>query len=116
MAPSSSRSGHRAASIRLQLILLDTRYHRSPLERRAPRPPGEGPYQPTADRTTTVLGEEQWQWLEQQLQVPAELRLVASSIQVVAEDHHWEKWGNFPHERKRLFDLIRATKASGTRR
>ena len=58
---------------------------------------------PNTDPTPTVLGEAQWKWLEEQLQVPAEVRLIGSSIQVVAEDHGWEKWTNFPHERERLF-------------
>ena len=30
-----------------------------------------------------------------------------SSIQVIAEGHGWERWGNLPHERKRLLDLLR---------
>jgi alkaline phosphatase D len=44
---------------------------------------------------------------------PAELRLIVSSIQVLADGHGWERWGNFPQERQRLFDLIGETKASG---
>jgi alkaline phosphatase D len=31
----------------------------------------------------------------------------------VAEDHGWEKWMNFPHERERLFKLLRDTGAQG---
>ena len=45
--------------------------------------------------------------------MPAEVRLLVSSIQVVAEDHGFEKWMNFPHERERLFNLIRETGAEG---
>ena len=30
-----------------------------------------------------------------------------SSIQVIADGHGWERWGNLPHERKRLLDLLR---------
>ena len=60
-----------------------------------------------------MLGEDQWRWLAEQLRVPAEVRLLVSSIQVVAEDHGWEKWMNFPHERERLFKLIRETGAEG---
>ena len=36
-----------------------------------------------------------------------------SSIQVVAEGHGWERWGNFPRERQRLYDLVRETGANG---
>ncbi len=99
---------------RVQVIMLDTRYFRSsPLKKKSPVTRGEGPYEPNPDPTTTMLGEDQWRWLEEQLRTPAEVRLIASSIQVVAEDHGWEKWMNLPHERERLFRLIRETGAAG---
>jgi alkaline phosphatase D len=95
---------------RVQVILLDTRFFRSPLKRGEEKGMG---YIPDADSSKTMLGESQWVWLEKQLREPAEIRLIASSIQVVAEDNPWEKWGNLPLERKRLFDLIRTTGATG---
>jgi alkaline phosphatase D len=98
---------------RVQIILLDTRYFRSPLKRRPKSVPGEGPYVINPDAAGTVLGDAQWKWLEEQLKVPAKLRIVASSIQVVSEEHGWEKWMNLPHERDRLFKLIGDTKAGG---
>ena len=102
---------------RVQIILLDTRYFRSPLKTGGKRgEPGDGisgPYLPDDDPKKTFLGKTQWAWLESQLRKPAELRIIASSIQVVARDHHWEGWGTFPRERKRLFDLIGKTKAEG---
>src|SRR5262249_27568458 len=61
----------------------------------------------------TFLGAAQWKWLAEQLRVPAQVRLIGSSIQVIAEDHGYEKWMNFPHERQRLYDLIRDTEAGG---
>lgn len=60
-----------------------------------------------------MLGEEQWKWLEQQLNVPARIRFLVSSIQVIPDENGGEKWGNFPHERKRLFDLIQKSKTNG---
>jgi len=60
-----------------------------------------------------MLGEAQWAWLRACLQEPAELRLIVSSVQVVVEGHGWERWGNFPLERQRLYDLIAGTKARG---
>jgi alkaline phosphatase D len=98
---------------RVQIILLDTRYHRSPLKKNPVRHRGVGPYVANNDPDTTILGEAQWKWLEEQLKQPAEVRLIASSIQVIAEDHGWEKWMNFPHERNRLYRLIRDTGAGG---
>jgi alkaline phosphatase D len=99
---------------RTQIIMLDTRFWRDALvptdERGAP---GKERYIPDPDPAKTILGAAQWSWLEGELKKPAELRLVVSSIQVVADGHGWEKWGNFPAEQKRLFDLIRATNAKG---
>src|SRR5262245_53217116 len=99
---------------RLQVILLDTRYFRtSPLKRDVRTLMSQGPYIANKDPDATILGEDQWRWLAEQLKVPAEVRIIASSIQVVAEDHGWEKWMNFPRERERLFTLIRDTGAQG---
>lgn len=98
---------------RVQVILLDTRWFRSRIERNRVRLPGEGGYQPDADPAKTMLGEAQWAWLEEQLRAPADLRLVVSSIQVLAEGHSYERWGNLPAERERLVALVRRTGAQG---
>ena len=100
------------AGKRLQVILLDTRYFRSPLKPNDKRGPSDRAVY-IADDTPekTMLGSEQWSWLEERLKEPADLRLIVSSIQVVADGHGWERWGNFPRERQRLYDLIRSTKA-----
>jgi alkaline phosphatase D len=98
---------------RVQVILLDTRYHRSALKVDPKRPRGKGQYVANTDPTATILGAAQWKWLSEQLKKPAELRLICSSIQLVPEDHGFEKWMNFPRERERLFQLIRDTKAAG---
>lgn len=99
---------------RVQVILLDTRYFRSPLkptdERNAP---GKERYLPDDDPAKTMLGEAQWAWLGERLREPADLRIIISSIQVLAEGHGWERWGNLPRERQRFFDLIRDTGAEG---
>jgi alkaline phosphatase D len=99
---------------RLQLIILDTRFNRSPLlpttERNAR---GRERWIPDASPERTMLGDQQWQWLEHVLREPADLRIIISSIQVVAEDHGWERWGNFPLEQQRLYDLIGETGARG---
>lgn len=101
------------AGKRVQFILLDTRTFRSPLKQKANRVPRTGPYEPSDDPQATVLGADQWTWLEARLREPADLRIVCSSIQVIAQEHGWEKWGNFPRERQRLFDLITKTGAGG---
>jgi alkaline phosphatase D len=99
---------------RVQVILLDTRYFRSPLKRGEHNAePSGGPYVPDEDPAKTMLGETQWKWLEGELRKPAELRLIASSIQFVAEFAGCEAWVNFPREKQRFLDLIQRTRANG---
>ncbi len=99
---------------RVQVLLLDTRYFRSPLKKgKHEVQPSGGPYVPEPDPAATMLGPGQWAWLEEQLRQPAELRLVASSVQFAAEFHGGESWANFPLEQKRLTDLIATTRAHG---
>ncbi len=113
---------------RVQVILPDLRYNRTALVAqdfggadfetwaRARLSKGldvPGPYARNPDPKATMLGERQWQWLERQFEVPAELRLFASSLQVLADFTGWESWVGFERERERLFDLIRRTKANG---
>ena len=124
-SPRRSRDGIYGAQIfgkkgqRVQVILLDTRYFRSPLtknkmsreEIRAKKMVGW--YAPSEDKKASMLGKEQWAWLEKQLKKEAEVRIIASSVQVVSYEKRMECWGNLPHERKKLFDLIKSTKANG---
>jgi len=99
---------------RVQILLLDTRWFRSQWKRTDQRDaPGKERYLPDADPAKTMLGDAQWRWLEAQLREPAEVRLIVSGIQVVVEGHGWERWGNFPRERERLYRLIAQTGAQG---
>ena len=41
------------------------------------------------------------------------MRLIASSGQIVADEKGMDEWGNYPLERRRLFDLIAKTGANG---
>src|SRR4051812_42376254 len=68
------------AGRQVKIILLDGRYFR---ER-----PGTH-----AD----ILGTEQWKWLERELtESHADVNLIGSGIQVIANEHPYEKWGDFP--------------------
>ena len=97
---------------RVQTILLDARSFRSDLKPTDElNAVGKERYLPSDDTSKTILGEEQWQWLEEQLKKPAQLRLIVSSVQVLANDHGWESWNLLPHERVRLFKLIEKTGA-----
>ena len=95
---------------RVQLILLDTRMFRSPLKK---DPANLKVNIPNTDPDATVLGEGQWAWFERRLREPSEIRVVVSSIQVVATEHGSEKWENFPKERARFLELLRRTQARG---
>lgn len=87
----------------VKIILLDSRYHR---DATVDNPDPKARYLP--NEKGTILGEEQWQWLEQELKSSdAQVHLIANGIQVIPEDHGYEKWANFPKERQRLFDLLR---------
>ena len=55
----------------------------------------------------TLLGDAQWQWLEKQLQVKADVRIIASSIQMLVYEKGMENWGNVPHQQQRLFELLK---------
>lgn len=104
---------------RVQVILLDTRYNRSPLNK-LPRKEakelnqatGKGPYTRSPE-PAEMLGEKQWVWLEEQLQKEAEVRLVCSSIPVIQKETGWETWDNFPAERDRFYQLVQTTDANG---
>ena len=99
---------------RVQIILLDTRFFRSPLKATDKRgAAGKEQYMPDSDSSKTMLGEAQWAWLREQLLKPADLRLIVSSIQVLAQGHGYERWGNLPRERQKLFELVKETEANG---
>lgn len=100
---------------RVQTILLDTRFFRSKLVK-TKRPGSLGlrsQYAPDPDPKKTFLGEAQWRWLADQLKKPADVRLIVSSIQVLAAPHPFEQWANLPLEQDRLFQLIRDSGANG---
>lgn len=115
---------------RVQVILLDLRYNRTAIAtspfldsaddykqwaermgkagREVP-----GPYARNPDPAATMLGERQWRWLEEQLRQPADVRVIGSSLQVLADFPGWEAWVNYPNDQQRLFRLIRDTDARG---
>ena len=93
---------------RVQIIMLDTRYFRSPLKPTDEmNARGKERWIPDEDPSKTMLGDAQWAWLENELKRPAELRLIVSSIQVLSEGHGWEAWREFPLERQKLYDTIK---------
>jgi len=86
---------------KVKVILLDTRYFRSSLQkskregvRYDPWNKGEG---------GTILGDAQWKWLVEELKDPTpNFTVIVSSIQFLADEHNWEKWGNHPDEIEKM--------------
>ena len=100
------------AGKQVQIILLDTRFFRSDLALSdEPGVRGKERYVPDPDPAKTMLGADQWAWLEEELQKPADLRLLVSSVQFIAEGHGWEGWKMLPTEREKLYQLIDETNA-----
>lgn len=104
----------------IQLILLDVRTFRNdlllfdssaklPREHYFYRPD----YVPHTSTDSTLLGAAQWKWLEEELKKPADLRLICSGSQFSIEYNGYEAWANFPHEQKKMLELIKSTRANG---
>jgi alkaline phosphatase D len=99
----------------VQVITLDTRFFRSDFERmpyQKERPP-LGPYVPSNDASKTMLGGAQWAWLAQELAKPADVRILASSIQVITDAHNYESWEALPLERAKLYEMLSKREESG---
>ncbi len=116
-SPRRSREGIYAShlftfpSAKVKIIILDTRYFRSPLK---PDPTGRKRYIPHTDGKGTVLGEIQWEWLQKELDnSAADFNLIVSSIQFLSAEHGFETWGNFPHEVERMKRIIASSGARG---
>lgn len=93
------------AGQRVKVVLLDARYFREPLEKNTAG--GEQRYQVNA--TGSLLGEAQWQWLAGELaDTSVSLYLITCGIQMIAADHGFEKWANFPQARARLMATLAA--------
>jgi alkaline phosphatase D len=98
------------ADNQLQIICLDVRYHKTPFLQSGWQN-DKGPYVQEYSRgsNSTMLGADQWNWLEEQLQLDVQLRLICSPIQVLAEGHGWDCWNLMPRERDRLLSLLQST-------
>ena len=98
----------------VRVIFLDMRWFRDPLDPNTDPAHYKHDYMPTSDTSRTMLGEAQWAWLADELAQPADVRIVASSIQFGHEYNGWESWTNMPHELERMVDLVASTGAEAT--
>lgn len=94
---------------KVKILLLDARYFRDPLEKNII---SKERYK--QNKTGTILGKEQWAWLEEELKnSDANVHILASGIQVLPTEHPFEKWNLFPQERTRLLKLIQKLEVPG---
>lgn len=85
---------------KFKFIFLDTRFFRSKLKGKRSN------YVENIEPDATILGDAQWTWLENEFKSEFDFLFIFSSIQIIAEDHRFEKWSNFPNERAKLFELL----------
>lgn len=104
----------------IQLILLDTRTFRTDLARFDAKIHQKDSsffydldYVPNVSADSSMLGNEQWEWLKKQLLKKADIRIIASSTQFGHSYNGYESWNNYPSEKNRMFQLIQETKANG---
>jgi alkaline phosphatase D len=85
------------------IIACTTRWFTAGFDLPSHLPPSICPSQ----KENTVLGEEQWMWLEKQLtDSSASVHIIVSSIQVLTTNPVVESWGHFPAERSKLLKLL----------
>ena len=103
----------------IQIILLDLRTFRDDLtnyngEFKADKRYNfyKQDYAPNYDKNITILGKKQWSWLENELKINADVRIIGSSTQFGVEWNGYETWENFPKEKQKMIDLIKNTNAN----
>ncbi len=95
----------------INIILLDTRYFRSELTK---DPEGKKRYIPNNNSESTMLGTEQWNWLENELtSSKANFNIIMSSIQFLSYEHGFESWGNMPNEINKMEEILAGSNAKG---
>lgn len=101
---------YKSASGSIKLLLLDTRYFRTPLKKSDDKNRRYDEWE--TEDGGTVLGEAQWEWLEEELEDDtADFTVIVSSIQFLNDQHGWEKWANHPVEVEKMYKLVEAAKA-----
>jgi alkaline phosphatase D len=105
---------------KVRVIMPDLRWNRSPLTSvsrsdyiNKRKPNNMGPYLANSSPQASMLGEQQWQWLENELKKPAKIKIIASSLQLLPEFSGWESWANFPNDRNRLLNFIKKHQING---
>ncbi len=111
----SGRSVNRATNA-IRVILPDLRYMRDDLDSVGlityyadRKQKGMGRYKYSEG---SMMSEQQWAWLEAELKQPEKIKLIGSSLQMIADFTGWESWANFD-DRRRFLGLIKKHKVNG---
>lgn len=103
---------------RVQVIMLDGRWNRDPLTRvgwverlKRALDSEQGPYLPNP--SATLLGDAQWQWLAEQLQEPAEVRVLMSATPFFAPVNGYDSWAMYATEQQRLVEMLQQLQPQG---
>ena len=96
---------------KVKILVLDTRYFRSPLESDSG---SKRRYKPNTNTDATILGTTQWNWLQKELNnSDADFNLIVTSIQFLSGEHGFECWSNFPKDMEKLKNGIASSGAKG---
>lgn len=90
---------------KINLVLLDTRYFRSDLKQTKGI---KSVYLKNEELDATILGDKQWSWLMKVMEIKSDLVIIATSIQLLATEHRFEKWSNFPSDHLKLKKLLKS--------
>lgn len=101
---------------KIRIILPDLRYSRDPIDSvghlgylASRQFKDMGPYNKSQG---SMMAEAQWQWLEQELQKPEPIKIIGSSLQILADFTGWEAWNNFD-DKNRLVQIIKKHQVNG---
>ena len=95
--------GYKNDLFQLLIILLDTRSFKPDYLK-----DNESISRYKVDKTGDILGQEQWNWLEENLKNASQYNAVifCSGIQFISSEHPFEKWQNYPKSKSKLISLL----------
>ena len=93
---------------RVQFIMLDLRWRQSNHTGTS-----VGGYPESNDLNKVMMSQDQWDWLKAELQKPAKVRFIVSSLQFSASYNGGEAWSVYPKQIEKMQNLIAETQANG---
>ena len=96
---------------KIKIVSLDTRYFKDDFILNQDRTLNKK-YKIDYNKNKTILGKEQWKWLNNEFKKEYDLLILLSSFQVLSTSHGWEKWNNIFYEREKLLKLLNKNRLS----